>query len=149
MFENTTHNWNKIYLSPCLATMFNTTLRSFEYKILNNVLLFNKKLYTFGITNTAICSFCKRNSNAHFLYFIHLKCLCERLQMQFQNNLILPTLTPQTVILGLYNESNDNYNLLSHILLIFKYYIYISREKRTLKRDIITANLIKIKKKEK
>ena len=84
-----------------------------------------------------------------FFDFIRLKCLCERLRTQFQNDLILPTLTPQTAILGLYNESNDNYNLLSHILLIFKYYIYISREKRTLKRDIIIANLIKIKKKEK
>ena len=55
----------------------------------------------------------------------------------------------QTVILGLYNEANDNYNFLSHILLIFKYYIYISREKRTLNIDILIANLIKVKKREK
>ena len=55
----------------------------------------------------------------------------------------------QTAILGLYNEANDNNNFLSHILLIFKYYIYISREKRTLNIDILIANLIKVKKREK
>ena len=68
----------------------------------------------------------------------------ERLQMKFQNDFILLSLTSQTSILGLYNEGNDNYNLLSYILLIFKYYICISREKRT-----ILANLIKVKKREK
>ena len=55
----------------------------------------------------------------------------------------------QTAIFGLYNEANDNYNLLSHVLLIFKYYIHISREKRTLNIDILIANLIKVKKREK
>ena len=72
-----------------------------------------------------------------------------RLQMKFQNNLILLSLTPQPDILGLYNEANDNYNLLSHILLNFKCYIYISREKRMLNIDILIGNLIKVKKREK
>ena len=52
-------------------------------------------------------------------------------------------------ILGLYNEANYNYNLLSHILLTFKYYIYISREKWILNIDILLAKLIKVKKREK
>ena len=69
--------------------------------------------------------------------------------MKFQKDYILPSLTRQTAILGLYNEANNNYNLLSLILLIFKYYIYISREKRILNIDILTANLIKVKKREK
>ena len=68
--------------------------------------------------------------------------------MRFLNDFILPSLTPETAILGLYNEANDNYNLLSHILLIFKY-IYISREKRTLNTNILIANLRKVKKREK
>ena len=38
-------------------------------------------------------------------------------------------------------------NLLIHILLIPKYYIYISREKRKLNINILTANLIKVQKK--
>ena len=50
LFENTTLDWKKTYLSPYLATIIDTTLRSFQYKILNNVLILNKKLYAFGIT---------------------------------------------------------------------------------------------------
>ena len=57
LFGNTTLDWNKIYLSLGLATT-DTTLSSFQYIILNNVLFLNKKQYTFGITNTALCSFC-------------------------------------------------------------------------------------------
>ena len=69
--------------------------------------------------------------------------------MKFQNDFVLLSLTPQAAILRLHNEANDNYNLLSHILLIFKYYIYISREKRILNIDILIANLIKVKKRKK
>ena len=69
--------------------------------------------------------------------------------MKFQNDFILPSLTPQTAIHGLCNEANDNYNLLSRILLIFKYYIYISREKGTLNIDNLIAHLIKVKKRKK
>ena len=50
---------------------------------------------------------------------------------------------------GLHNEANDNYNLLRLILLIFKCYNYISGEKQTLNIDILIANSIKVKKKEK
>ena len=57
LFENTILYWIKIYRSPRLLTI-DTTFISFQYKILNNVLFLNKKLYTFGITNTALCSFC-------------------------------------------------------------------------------------------
>ena len=56
--------------------------------------------------------------------------------MKFENDFILPSLTPQTAILGLYNKANDNY-------------IYILREKRILNIDILIANLIKVKKREK
>ena len=69
--------------------------------------------------------------------------------MKFQNDFILLSLTPQTAVLGLYNEANDNHNLLSHILLIFKYYVYISREKQKLNMDILIANSTKVKKREK
>ena len=74
-----------------------------------------------------------------------VKCFWVRLRVKFQNDFILPSLTPQTAIPGLYNKAHDNYNLLSHILLIFKYYIYISREKRILNIDILVANLIKVR----
>ena len=54
LFQNTTLDWNKIYLSPLLATI-DTTLRSFQYKILNNVFFLNKKLYTYNYRNNKYC----------------------------------------------------------------------------------------------
>ena len=149
--KNKTLDQNKIYLSPRLATI-DTTLSSFQYKILNNVLFLNKKIYTFGITNNALYSFCNTLEETPIHIFfdcVHVKCLWERLRMKFQIDFALLSLTPQTAILGLYNEANDNYNLVSHILLIFRYYIYIPREKRILNIDILIANSVKIKKREK
>ena len=138
MFKNTTLDWNKIYLSPRLATT-DTTLHSFQYKILNSLLFLKKKLYTFERTNTALCSFCNAVEETPIHIFfdcIHVKSVWERLRMKFENDFILPSLTPQTAILGLYNKANDNY-------------IYILREKRILNIDILIANLIKVKKREK
>ena len=45
-FENAILDWKKIYVLPRLATIC-TTLRSFLYEILNNVLFLNIKIYTF------------------------------------------------------------------------------------------------------
>ena len=56
---------------------------------------------------------------------------------------MLPSLAPQNAILGLYNETNNIDNLLSQILLIFKCYSYLSKEKRILNIDILIANLMK------
>ena len=137
-------------MSPHLANI-DTTLRSFLCKILNNVLFLNENLYTFGIQILLFALFVtlQKKTPIHIFFdCIHVKCLWERLPMKFQNDFILPSLTPQTAVLGLHNEANDNYNLLSHILLIFKY-IYISREKRTLNINILIANLIKVKRREK
>ena len=88
MFENTTLDWNKIYLSPQLATI-DTTLRSFQYKIFNNALFLNRKLCAFGITNTALCSFCQTLEETPLHIFfdsVHVKCLSEKLRMKFQND---------------------------------------------------------------
>ena len=69
--------------------------------------------------------------------------------MKFQSDTILSPLTPLSAILGLTNEANNIYNLLNHILLVFKYCFYRSREKHILNVDILIDNLTEIKKKEK
>ena len=122
---------------PHIATN-DTTLSSFQCKILNNVLSLNNKLYTFGIKNTALGSFYQtlEETLIHTFYdCIYGQSLWERLQVKSQNDTILPSLTTQTNIIGLANDANNTFNYLSHKLLVFKYYIYISREKQ--KRDPI------------
>ena len=143
LFQNTALDLGKIYMLPHLATI-DTTLRSIQYKILNNVLFLNKKVH-FGITNTALCSFCKSFEETLIQIFcdcIHVKSLWETLQTKFQNDIILPTLTPQAAILRLTSGANNIYNLLNHILSVSKYYGYRSREKHRLNKDILIDNLI-------
>ena len=126
LFEYTTLNWSKIYLLPRLAATY-TILRFFQYKILNNGLFLNKKLYTFGIASTFLCSFCKilEETPIHiFCDCIHVKSIREKLQTKFQNDIFLPSLKLQAAILELINKANNIFNVLNQVLLIFKYYGY-------------------------
>ena len=101
MFDDNDIDWAKIYMLPCLAT-YKTYMRSFQYKLLNRVLLLNKRLYTFGTKSFPLCSFCNLCVDAP-LYIFHecddIKCVWSDLVQYFQNSLVLPTLTPKTAIL--------------------------------------------------
>ena len=52
------------------AVTINAYIRSFQYKMLNNILYLNKQLYTFGLSNTQLCSFGKMEEDAksHLFY---------------------------------------------------------------------------------
>ena len=50
-------DWTAVYMLPRLV-MHNTYMRSFQYKILNNILYLNKKLHIFGTKLSPLCSFC-------------------------------------------------------------------------------------------
>ena len=112
-------------------------MRSFQYKLLNNVLFLNKKLHIFGIKSFPIRSFCK--------------CLWLDLAQYFQNSLVLPTLTPQTAIFGFPESTNSdcsfkkNKLLINHILLIFKLYVYRSREKQFIHINNLIAEIKSVK----
>ena len=121
-------DWTKIFILPHLTT-YNTYLRSFQYKILHNILFLNKKLYLFGITKSPLCSYC----NTYDETPIHLFCECNytkylwlQLNRHFRSGLTFPVLTPQIAILGLFNDFVSNIHLINHILLLFKLYIYNS-----------------------
>ena len=84
------------FILPRLAT-YNTYMRSFQYKLLNNVLFLNKKLHIFGIKSSPLCSFYNLYDEAplHIFYECDgIKCLWSDLVQYFQNSLVLPTLTP-------------------------------------------------------
>ena len=58
----------------------------------------------------------------------------------FENNLILLPLTTQTALLGLWSHDADHDEpIINHFLLIFKLYVYNSREKHCLNiMDLLT-----------
>ena len=65
----------------------------------------------------------------------------------FETDLNFPDLTPQAALFGFINESDNNLNILqNHILLIFKLYIYQSRERGVLNLNGLIKNVTKVKK---
>ena len=80
-----------------------------------------------------------------------VKFLWSKLVQCFQNTLILPTLTPETAILGILDSvSNNSFFennkiLINHILLIFKLCVYKSREKRFINRNNLITEIQKFK----
>ena len=69
--------WKKIFILPRLTT-YNTYLRSFQYKVLHNILFINKMLYLSGITKSSLCSYCNTYDETpiHFSVSAILQNIC-------------------------------------------------------------------------
>ena len=82
--------------------------------------------------NTPLCSFCNKEEEIPeyiFGEFISVIYLLQQLAKFFESNLILPSLTPQTASLGLWSDNTKHDEpIINHVLLIFKLYVYNSRE---------------------
>ena len=115
--------WKDIYTLPRKVTI-NAYIRSFQYKILNNILYLNKKLHTFGLPNTQQCSFCKMEEEiiSHLFYYcIHIQDIWNQVQIYFTDCFHFSQLTRQTAIFGFHDIDNDTFLIQNHILLLFKY----------------------------
>jgi hypothetical protein len=130
-FEN---NWLKIYSLPRRITK-NAYDRVFQYKILNNVLYLNKKLFLFGKSDTSLCSFCE-NAEEDMTHLFsacpRILALWIRLQTAIAPNIILRDLNAEFALVGFYEAPREHFNLVNHILLLFKLYIYQSRNSKTI-----------------
>ena len=81
LFNDNDIDWAAIYMQPHLVT-HDIFMRSFQYKILNNVLFFNKKLHIFGIKSSPLSSFCNLYDETPFHIFYEcdrVKCLWSHL----------------------------------------------------------------------
>ena len=106
--------------------------RVFQYKLLNNVLYLNKMLFRFGKIDSPLCSFCKmiEETPLHLFYnCIKTKLLWDQLKDFISNKtLSFPSLAPQSAILD-HIDLSDDYLLINHLILIYKFYIYNSRNR--------------------
>ena len=103
----------------------------------------NKSLFVFQKKNTPLCSFRNKEEKSPLQIFSECTCviyLWQQLTIFFENNLILPALTPQTTLLRLWSDNtNHDKPIINHFLLIFKLYEYNSREKHRLSiMDLLT-----------
>ena len=125
-------NWSKMYLLPRVTTI-DSSLRSFQYKILNNILYLNERLFKFSIVDSPLCSLRKQENES----VIHLSAICSEAFSLWEQlstwtsskNIILPSnLVPQVVILRVWDEKMQDLTLVNHLILIFKRYIYLKRK---------------------
>ena len=110
-------------------TAYNTYLQSFQFKILNNILFLNKNLFICGFEESSLCLFSNLEDKTplHLFFDCHTaKFKWIQLDNYFSNDFTLLTLTPQTALFEIFNNSSiaENVPLINHILLIFKLHVY-------------------------
>ena len=136
--------WEKVHTLARKSTIDNYS-RQFHFKLTHNILYLNKSLHKMGLANTPLCPFCKsrEETTLHLFYdCIIIKNLWARLTIYFATCLSLPNLTPQSAILGFY-ENNDI--LTNQIHLIFKISVYHSRSDGSCNLQKILNKIKKIK----
>ena len=125
----------------------------FQYKVLNNALFLNKKLFLFKKSNSPLCSFCKEENETVFqLYFYcpNVRNLWNQLNFYLAEDLTLQPQTLQAVVFGFSeNDHTVNVILITSFFLIFKFYVYHSKEKGFLNVKYLVNQIVKIKKIEK
>ena len=114
LFKTDSFDWKQIYLLPRLVTL-DSYPRSFQYKILNNVLYLNKKLFTFRKSTSPLCPFCKLSDETVLYLFYECNItlnLWNEIVLFFENEFTLFDLTPQAAFLGFLGFFNVDPELL-------------------------------------
>ena len=110
-------------------------LKICKYKLLNNILFLSKMLFKFGIVLRSLCSFCNSEEETPFHIFhdcTHTQNLWNQLQTYISKNLVIPYWTPQSAMLGFIDTQQVNRVIINHLLLLFKFNFYKSRDLKTL-----------------
>ena len=141
LFTTDSFDWKQVYLRQRLVTL-DSYSHSFQYKILNNILYLNKKLFTFRKSTLPLCPFCKLSDET----VLHLFYECDIIQkLFFENDFTLFDLTPQAAFLGFLNVDSKLLLLQNHLLLMFKIYIYNSRRSESLILKSLIREITKVK----
>ena len=105
----------------------------FQYKLLNNILYLNEKLFIFNKKDTKLGSYCRLQDET--IFFVE----CESdLRHYFQCSFDLPTLNPQSATFGFFEIDPD---LVSRIPLLYKYRICLSRDSSKLSFAALLKNI--------
>ena len=97
-----------IYMIPQKVTI-ESSLRIFQYKILNNILFLNNRLFKFGQAQSPLCSLCKRENEATkhlFRQCFITRRLWDSIKSWLMGSITLSPLNPDTAILGHWRPEN-------------------------------------------
>ena len=107
---------------------------------LNKQLIFNKK-------DTKPCSYCRLKNQTTNHNFVECKFtinLWSDLRHYCQCSFDIPILNPQSATFGFLDIDPDLVILLNHILLLYTYYIYSSRDSSKLSFEALFKNILNI-----
>jgi hypothetical protein len=121
------------YGIPFRATIY-TKLRSFQFKVNHNIIFTNDRLYKIGYVSSDLCTFCNEYSET----LCHLFVECHKIKelwSQVTQTLLSPygieQLSEKDILLGIICRENQN-NVINHILIEVKYYIYMCKLEKTM-----------------
>ena len=148
VFQNSNLDWKTIYMLPLIVTK-DSRLPVFQYELLNKVLYLNKMPFRFGKLFHLFCSFCKMIEEILLNLFYNCtktELLWNQLKYFISNKtLFFPSLTSQSAILG-HIDISDYYLLINHLILIYKFFTYNSRNRGYLNIEHLKAIIDKTKK---
>ncbi len=144
-FDVSNEDFERIYSIPFKATIY-TKLRAFQFKINHNILYTNEKLHKIKLSESSLCSLC----NDEIETLTHLFVDCCKVQIIWKNvieHLLQPfgvtLLTKKDIVLGFDTKDQQN-NVINHIILETKYYIYVCKLEKCIPNFCRLKNRLKI-----
>ena len=132
MLNPTNDEWKSIYRLPYLATI-ESKLRSFQFKINHNIYYTNEKLYMVKMSDTPLCTFCKKETETIVHFFVEcdiVKPLWVFLIKILNKSHSIQTLTTCQKILGMYEKITETgFDIVNHLTITLKYYIHMCKHK--------------------
>ena len=128
LFHISTYRMKYFYELPFRTTIY-TKLRSFQFKVNHNILYTNEKLHRIGKKNSAQCGFCEQNTEtlSHLLAeCTKVKPIWEKIAQEMFPPFGITKLCTKDIILGIKLDEKQN-NIINHIILETKYYIYVCK----------------------
>ena len=112
------------------------------------MLYVNEKLFKSKKISFPFCSFCQSENETPIHLFhgcikTNLLWYWYKLKKSLKTKIDLPVNTPQSAIFGFLNYENNS-DIINHLLLIFKYYLFNSREHKKLSLEVLIKEIVKI-----
>ena len=125
-FPDVQFDWNEIY-SLSFKVSLETKIREFQYKVLNNIVFTNEKLFKIKIIDSPQCTFCKNEieSLEHLFYNCEItRSFWVALRSWLMEcNINLEPLSFFNVLFGIFNAGED-FVTVNRLILVAKFYIY-------------------------
>ena len=137
-------DWHDVYKLP-FNVLTDTKSREFQYRILNRYLTTNSFLYTIGLANSPLCTFCQQESES--LEHLLITCSCTKsfwsdfITWSNQLNIFLRDLSDSDILFGFWQRKED-YLFINHMLVLAKQHIYECRNKCTYPSFTIFLNKV-------